>query len=416
MSKGKPLSKFIIGLLLAILVCVSAALYIAFQSVDNPLPPPKPAVSTSESEASYFKIDDIDPFGHYSVTNAKDGTIYAGYIAGGKIRVAFFNGQKWSFLNVPGAGPFDPESSLAQPSIAVSPTGVLHIFSFDEKDKRLRHNIFANSEWTSEIIDGAKADDYGAESIAAKFDARGRLLVCYVDFKHNVLKLHTKESEDSKWQVKDLQCGSGRLYNCVNMEFNKAGNAVLSFADNSVYLGKVDGAWKYSLVAKVTDVDGGWPVLAIDSQDNPAIAYMTGAPDWNLMLARYTNGKWLESRINRKNEVVYSQYTIAAGDDGKVYVAYIGSVSDSFVLAAFDQATSSYTEFPGIHSSNSYTEIQQPSLTRGKDGKIHLLFSRKRLDQNTQEDNDKLGLFDAVLEEMPASSTISDKPQPTIWN
>ena len=384
------LELFALVFLFLVAACVFWVLRIA-----NIGPPPlegqKQFQSAIAPEMQFTKIDSIDAGPQFSLGIASNGVLFASYIKDRMLHLAKKQGSKWEFIQVPKAA-----ISGVYMAMAVGPDDSVHLFSFKEDDGTLLHDVYAKGKWISEEVKVAVLGAHRAAPIDAKIDSLGKIVVSYVDFDANVIRLATKPSGGA-WKAQELPVGSGQIYNIVSLRLDRNGDPVIAFsAGKAVWLGMLKDKWSYAQVDRFKSVYGGWPLLALGTEDSPALIYMSRKPKFQLWLARREGEKQSIRRVNQNDEVIIGVYTIASGNTGNVLIGYEAEVRRSpahrLVLVEVGEPISRYSLFFEDSSTRTFPELRGSSIVQAANGDIHVLFA-----YIPNNDSNKWDLYEAVI-------------------
>ncbi len=337
-------------------------------------------------------LDETVPMSSFSLESSSRGALYLAYLKENRLHLSNYMAGIWHAVEV-------PESVIVGPSFSMSvgKDSSVHLFSFEEKNGKLKHDAFLNGKWITEYINVASPVSDIYTNIDSQINSHGNLSLCYIDSYPNVLVLLSKQDGSSTWKRQELKTDLGRLYNCVDIELDRNEDPIITFATkDSIYLGSLHGAWSYSRVTKLASINGGWPVMELDVADNPVVAYITDTPYFELMLAKRTNGRWLYSRVNSSDESVYSSYTLAHSISGSITVCYVGHINNSYnthlLLTDIDDTSQLSSCIFSIDARQSCLILREPSVVVDTEGAFHVLFG-----YIPDESDGRLELREAVL-------------------
>ena len=225
------------------------------------------------------------------------------------------------------------------PSIAIDAKGNPHISHFDAKNEDLKYAYKKDGVWLREVVDSK--GHLGEESGIA-VDTKGDVYISYNDFTNGALKYAKKTG--SSWNIETLDKKDQSHVTITSLSLDTKENPHIAYILESskgsgdfVKYASWDGSsWKIEEAASDTTTDLSDLYLALDSSNNPHIAFVKGKQgNKKIYYTKKTSGSW-------KTDLVDSS-TISGGDCGidvdsnkHVHIAYHDYSKGAVKYAKFD--------------------------------------------------------------------------------
>jgi len=261
----------------------------------------------------------------------------------------------------------DVDSGDTSTSIAVDTIGNAHIAYRQSSTNNLKYARWTGLEWSIETVDSL---GLRGKSISLKLDENNIPHISYT-FDENsgtrFIKYATRDG--SSWDIRTVDFGGGFINTSIVLDLD--GNPHIAYAVSTQLLRHAK--WTGSLW-NIEDVDGPgtvgvgsskWVSMAIDSNNNPRIAYR-GESDQSLRYARFTGSFWdiqtvdsigdtghyasLKLDISDNPQIAYRNNTI-----GELKHAQL--INSSWVTQTVDSS-----DFTGFFSSLDLDTVGNPSI------------------------------------------------------
>jgi hypothetical protein len=306
------------------------------------------------------EIVDTPVFGHSSIALDAAGhphISYCSYMVDvfffgcGSVKYAYHDGSAWQIQTVDVVAVW-----RANPSIAISSTGVPYISYYKDYDTALQLAWYQNGNWQFTTLNNI-ADKFSLSSLA--LDTHDNPYICY----YSEGKLLITFMHDSQWVTEIIDTVGGADPGVMSLALDRNDQPRVSYnlfyAHALGYAYKDDTGWHPTWV----DVSEGlnlcvWNSLALDSRGYPHISYYIGYPPYRngrLRYASYNGAAWQFETVDSNTVSVGEFPSIAVDNAGHPSIVYRGTVAQTPEYAPHDDVTwlietAEHPTFPGSFS------------------------------------------------------------------
>lgn len=217
----------------------------------------------------------------------------------------------------------DEDVLASVPVIAIDSEGNPHVISYETESLDLRYAVRRGGSWENETVD-ADGDIGDGHEIAV--DDEGNPHICYRDKTNGSVKYATKINGSWVVEVLDDPAGEGDSVESSSIAIDSSGNPRIAYNVQSTSdLPYIKYAvWNGSSWTKsTTGINGHWVSLALDSDDNPHIAFHSDEEMRVYYAKKLSSGSW-EDEIVDSETSVESDPRLSLDSSGNPHIMYRG--------------------------------------------------------------------------------------------
>ena len=222
------------------------------------------------------------------------------------------------------------------PVITVDSKNNPHVISYETTNQDLRYSTKVGGSWQSETVDSEGNVGDGHD---ITIDQDGSPHISYRDITNGGLKYAVKKNNEWETSILDPAPNQSDSSEASSIEIDFKNQPNIAFNFQSTQDGPYIKFAKYngnSWDIEETGVNGHWPDLALDKEDNPHIVFHDDE-DMKVYYFKKTAEGWSEPQVVDKDYTTESDPRIALDSSGNPHVMYRDlSTEGNIIYASFD--------------------------------------------------------------------------------